>query len=78
MLAKVVKPFPYYGDGVTLENLNVGDERDFGTMTDGLVRAGFVSVGEAPVEQTAEPLTEPPLETKPAIAVEPRRGRPRK
>ena len=70
MLAKVVKPFPYYGDGVTLENLNEGDERDFGSMTEGLIKAGLVVVGEVPkaaVEVAVETIEEPPLETKPAV-----------
>lgn len=46
-MAVVLLPFPYAGNGFTIENLNAGDVRDFGAATDGLVDAGLISV-EAP------------------------------
>ena len=76
---RVVKPFPYSVDGFTLIDLNVGDERDFGAMTDGLVGEGFVEVVVAAkpepviVDKPAE-IDEAPFE----MAVDhPRRGRKR-
>ena len=85
MLAKVIKPFAFYADGITPENLNVGDERDFGSMTAGLEKAGYVSVDsldEDPVDPSAEPAAEPegqPDEDEHQAAGEAqRRGRRRK
>lgn len=47
---KVVKPFPVSWDGLTLVDLSVGDERDFGEMTAGLLAEGYiVPVASAPV-----------------------------
>lgn len=46
-MAVVLLPFPYAGNGFTIENLNAGDVRDFGAATDGLVDAGLILV-EAP------------------------------
>jgi hypothetical protein len=52
---RVVKPFPYSEDGFTLIDLSIGDERDFGSMADGLVAEGWVeAVGEATADQQAE------------------------
>lgn len=60
---RVVKPFPYSVDGFTLIDLNVGDERDFGAMTGGLVGEGFVE----PVSVVkAEPIV-----VEHAVAIEP-------
>lgn len=42
MLHRVVRPFPCSFDGLTLIDLNAGDERDFGTMAAGLTDAGFI------------------------------------
>lgn len=39
---RVVKPFPCSWDGITLIDLNAGDERDFGPLAKGLVAAGFI------------------------------------
>lgn len=39
---KVLKAFPCAFDGVHSEDLQVGDERDFGSMADGLKRAGLI------------------------------------
>lgn len=85
MLHRVVRPFPCSFNGLTLVDLEVGDERDFGSMADGLVGEGFIeeiepkkapivaaAVDESPVEAAVEPVSA--YETKPA----PRRGRPRK
>lgn len=80
---KVVKPFPFSEDGFTLIDLAIGDERDFGAMTDGLMGEGFIepieskpsaapTVDEQPIELAVEAAAE--YETKPV----PRRGRPRK
>lgn len=70
-------PFPCSWDGITLVDLNVGDERDFGSMAAGLVGMGWIEpVGEVapivvdePVESTAdpvEPVVEPVGEPAPA------------
>lgn len=42
MLHRVVRPFPCSFDGLTLVDLNAGDERDFGSMATGLVKAGLI------------------------------------
>lgn len=39
---KVLKAFPCSFDGTTIENLEVGDERDFGSIADGLRKAGYI------------------------------------
>ncbi|MBX5239333.1 MULTISPECIES: hypothetical protein [unclassified Rhizobium] len=44
MIHRVVKSFPFSENGFTLVDLNVGDERDFGLMADGLVAEGWVEV----------------------------------
>lgn len=59
MAHRVVRPFPLSLDGLTLIDLNVGDERsDWGGMEDGLEAEGYIeSVKDAPVkpvEQSAE------------------------
>jgi hypothetical protein len=35
-------PFPCSWDGLTLVDLEIGDERDFGTMADGLIGMGWI------------------------------------
>lgn len=47
MLHKVVAPFPCSWDGITSVDLEIGDERDFGSMADGLVAIGWIE--ELPV-----------------------------
>ncbi|MBB3743727.1 hypothetical protein FHX10_003226 [Rhizobium sp. BK591] len=42
MLHKVVAPFPCSWDGITSVDLEIGDERDFGSMADGLVAIGWI------------------------------------
>jgi hypothetical protein len=80
MLHKVVKPFPFAADGVTLVDLDVGDERDFGGLADGLMAEGWVEAGEdaepavEPVAPVAEPVAaqvEPVVTAEPEPAVEP-------
>lgn len=57
MLHRVVVPFPCSWDGVTLVDLAVGDERDFGSMASGLMGMGWIvpveaaaSIADTPVE----------------------------
>ncbi len=52
---RVVKPFPYYEDGFTLVDLNVGDERDFGAMADGLLAEGWIEAADAAAKNDGEP-----------------------
>lgn len=74
MGCKVVRPFPYAGNGYTLENLVPGDERDFGAATSGLVAAGFIAASSPGVETDADADA-----AADAGAVEkPRRGRPKR
>ena len=42
-MSKVIKKFPWSPDGYTTQRLNVGDERDFGALTDSLIEAGFIT-----------------------------------
>lgn len=80
MLHRVVVPFPCSWDGITLVDLNVGDERDFGTMAAGLVAIGKIEPVEAkPIAAklevaVAEIAVEPAFE----MAVDATRGRKRK
>lgn len=60
MLHRVVRPFPYSEDGLTLVDLNVGDERDFGDMAGGLVAEGWV-------ETAVEAVVKRDDETAPAV-----------
>lgn len=39
---KVLKAFPCSFDGIKSEQLSVGDERDFGSMAEGLKKAGLI------------------------------------
>lgn len=68
MPSHVVKiPFPYAGDGFTVEHLKVGESRDFGQSAEGLLLEGLIEAGgpipEAPVHpvvQSATPAATPP------------------
>jgi hypothetical protein len=44
-MAVALKPFPFAGDGHSVEMLKAGDERDFGALTAGLVAEGYVASG---------------------------------
>jgi hypothetical protein len=59
---RVVKPFPCSWDGFTLIDLNVGDERDFGSMADGLVAEGFIEAVE--VADESDVVVKPARKTK--------------
>lgn len=64
MLYRVVRPFPLSLDGLTLIDLDIGDEReDFGGMEAGLEAEGFIEpAGKkiATVEpQAVQPVVEP-------------------
>lgn len=76
ILAIVLVPFPYAGNGYTLESLVAGDEREFGAATDGLVAEGFIAIVETALtvaeEEDAvvpvavdEPLDEHPVDLLP-------------
>ncbi|TIL91456.1 MAG: hypothetical protein E5Y73_17415 [Mesorhizobium sp.] len=56
MLHRVLKPFPFAGNGYTLEHVTVGDEREFGTATDGLVAEGYISLVAKVEESAVEPI----------------------
>lgn len=53
-MTAVLKPFDFASDGYTVERLNVGDDRDFGDLTEGLAKAGLIEVTEPEVEPTAD------------------------
>lgn len=75
MMHRVVKPFPYSVDGFTLVPLVEGDERDFGSMADGLVAEGWIArVGavEQPIEAAID---EAPIETAVVEHASRKRGR---
>jgi hypothetical protein len=66
MVHKVVKPFPYSEDGITLIGLNVGDERDFGELAGGLASEGWVEAVDGSFEpEPIEPEPAPPPEPEP-------------
>lgn len=68
MPSHVVKiPFPYAGDGFTVEHLKVGESRDFGMSAEGLLSEGLIEVGDPipgepvhPAVQSAAPAATPP------------------
>lgn len=66
-MAVVLEEFEYAVDGINTETLKVGDNRDFGNATDGLVQAG--KIAGAAVQETA-PAPEPAPEPEPEAAVE--------
>lgn len=83
MSFRVVRPFPYSEDGLTLIGLVSGDEReDFAGMEVGLVAEGYiVPVGDAPAAAPAVLQLEPEDEDEDDDADDkpaPRRGRARK
>ena len=45
-MAVVIKAFPCSFDGINSEWLEVGVERDFGQMTDGLRAAGYLAAAD--------------------------------
>jgi len=56
MMHRVVKSFSFSEDGFTLIDLDIGDERDFGCMAEGLVSEGWIE----PVEQTDDAIDDKP------------------
>ena len=74
MMHEVKKPFGWYPDGFTREALDIGDKRDFGAVTAGLVAEGYIVApkqARAPVAASVAPVAD-------EVAVEkPRRGRKR-
>lgn len=61
---KVVVPFAYYPDGITRVDLAIGDVREFGASTDGLLKEGYVVAVNAAIADTAlaNTATEPAIE----------------
>lgn len=59
----VIEPFPFAGDGFTVEFLKPGDQRDFGSAEQGLIDAGFVAASAA--TEAVAPDIEAEGETKP-------------
>lgn len=76
MFYRVVRPFPLSLDGLTLIDLNAGDEReDFGGMQDGLIAEGYIELVAAEPIEPAETVEVPaPLDIQPT----PLRARKRK
>jgi hypothetical protein len=72
MMHRVVRPFSLSLNGLTLIDLNVGDERsDWGGMEDGLVAEGYI---EPVLENPArEPATDKPAPV--AVPLAPPSGR---
>lgn len=58
-MAVVLLPFPFAGNGFTIEHLNAGDEREFGSATGGLVAAGLISVEAGASAEVASVESEP-------------------
>lgn len=76
MLYRVVRPFPLSLDGLTLIDLNEGDERsDWGGMEEGLVAEGYIEA--VPEDPAREPATEKPAPVAVPLAPPPgrRKGR---
>jgi len=59
-MSVVLAPFPFAADGFTIEHLAPGDEREFGVLTGGLVKAGLVSDGAPKMPPKAAPADENP------------------
>lgn len=53
MRGVVLKPLPWSGDGITVELLSVGDDRDFGRHFGGLRDVGYVRAPEVQAFQGA-------------------------
>lgn len=76
MMHRVVRPFPLSLNGLTLIDLNVGDERsDWGGMEEGLVDEGYIE--PVPEKLTPDLATEKPapVAVPPAPQLGRRRGR---
>lgn len=56
---RVVRPFPVSWDGLTLVDLSIGDERDFGDMTAGLLAEGYIEAVKATAVKATEAAGEP-------------------
>ncbi|MBY3263867.1 hypothetical protein HFO15_19775 [Rhizobium laguerreae] len=69
MMHRVLKPFPCSWDGLTLVDLNEGDERDFGTMADGLVAIGWIEAIEEQAPAIPEPAIIEPVAIEPNVPV---------
>lgn len=50
---KVVVPFAFYPDGITRVDLAIGDVREFGTATDGLLKEGYIVAGNTAIADPA-------------------------
>lgn len=74
---KVVMPFAYYPDGITRVDLAVGDVREFGASTDGLLAEGYIEAegAKAPVEPALEPVIEFAIDETPIETAVIKRGR---
>lgn len=79
---KVVVPFAYYPDGITRVDLAVGDVREFGTATDGLLKEGYIADDvklaphqPAPVHPALEPAIEFAIDETPIETAVIKRGR---
>lgn len=64
----VVKPFPYSQNGVKVEEIAVGQKRDFGALTQGLLDAKFIAPegtklagGSVPKSPSTPPSGDEPL-----------------
>lgn len=72
MVSRVIKPFPYAGDGHTVVGLDIGDERDFGGATEGLTAEGFIEPADEgaelsePAAHGDEPAAAPELKAEPS------------
>lgn len=66
-------PFPYAGDGYTVEWLKPGDERDFGAVAAGLASAGLIA---APKAQDPSESETPPVAPESDVEQPKKRGRP--
>lgn len=77
---KVVMPFAFYPDGITRVDLAIGDVREFGTATDGLLNEGYIKPAGAPaklapIESASEPKIEFAIDESPIETAVIKRGR---
>lgn len=78
MKYRVLRPFPLSLDGLTLIDLNAGDEReDFAGMESGLVAEGYIEPAAAAIGVVAEEAAIDAEEYE-TTAEKPRRGRQRR
>lgn len=54
----MLRPFPFAGDGHTVEHLVAGEDREFGDCTEGLIAEGFISVGAKSAHENPVVVTE--------------------